>query len=136
MCDLSEWLMHECRRFKHKLPYTYTGEICLAVNPYQWLPIYTDSLRYAYSKLTRHELAPHIYATSSDAYRGMQIKNRNQSVLVSGESGAGSFKLFSTCFCCFDCLLSLCLFLHFLELLLHVICYLTLSCFYLVMFLP
>lgn len=79
------------RRFKHKLPYTYTGEICIAVNPYQWLPIYSDHLRYAYSKLTRHELAPHIYATSTDAYRGMQIKNRNQSVLVSGESGAGKF---------------------------------------------
>ena len=124
MYDLSAWHMCGCRRFKHKLPYTYTGEICLAVNPYQWLPIYTDSLRYAYSKLTRHELAPHIYATSSDAYRGMQIKNRNQSVLVSGESGAGSFKFFKTYFCCLDCLLSLCLFLNFVELLLYLLSHL------------
>ncbi|CAN0429687.1 unnamed protein product, partial [Hapterophycus canaliculatus] len=28
------------RRFMSRLPYTYTGEICIAINPYQWLDIY------------------------------------------------------------------------------------------------
>ena len=52
MCSLS--YLHEAsildnlkRRFRSKLPYTYTGEICVAVNPYQWLHIYTPSLRYS-----------------------------------------------------------------------------------------
>lgn len=47
------------------------------------------SCRSQYSRCTRHELPPHIYATSTDAYRCLTSRNRNQSVLVSGESGAG-----------------------------------------------
>lgn len=27
-------------RFGRRFPYTYTGQICIAVNPYQWLDIY------------------------------------------------------------------------------------------------
>ena len=27
-------------RFEKQLPYTYTGNICIAVNPYQWLDLY------------------------------------------------------------------------------------------------
>ena len=46
-------------------------------------------IRLDYSKHTRHELPPHAYATSTDAYRGLTIRRRNQSILVSGESGAG-----------------------------------------------
>ena len=42
-----------------------------------------------YSKSTRHELPPHVYATSTDAYRGLTTRFTNQSILVTGESGAG-----------------------------------------------
>lgn len=94
MCDLG--FLHEAsilnnlqRRFENKLPYTRSGDICIAVNPYQWLDIYTQSSMQSYSKKLRHELPPHVFATSAEAYRGLRDRNRNQSILVSGESGAG-----------------------------------------------
>jgi myosin-5 len=77
------------RRFMAQIPYTYTGEICVAINPYKWLPLYTTELREAYALHLRHELKPHVYAISSTAYQGLSKYGRNQSILVSGESGAG-----------------------------------------------
>ena len=76
-------------RFRTQLPYTYTGDICIAVNPYTWLNIYTDELKERYKERLRHELIPHVYATSAAAYRGLRDFSYNQSILVSGESGAG-----------------------------------------------
>jgi myosin heavy subunit len=35
------------------------------------------------------ELTPHVYATSAAAFNGVLEENTNQSILVSGESGAG-----------------------------------------------
>ena len=94
MCSLN--FLHEpsildnlSRRFKGLLPYTYTGDICIAVNPYQWLNIYTQKLWDKYVKHFRHELTPHVYSTSAAAYRGVKDYGKNQSILVSGESGAG-----------------------------------------------
>ena len=50
MCTLN--YLHEAsildnlrRRFDNKLPYTYTGDICIAINPYHWLDIYTTELK-------------------------------------------------------------------------------------------
>jgi myosin-5 len=77
------------RRFAHKLPYTYTGDICIAVNPYHWLDIYTEQLQESHKEKMRHESPPHAYSTSSVAYRGLRDYAKNQSILVSGESGAG-----------------------------------------------
>ena len=78
------------RRHKSYAPYTYTGEICIAINPYQWLDIYTTDLMGQHATNLRHEVSPpHVYATSAAAYRGLRDYNRNQSILVSGESGAG-----------------------------------------------
>ena len=46
--------------------------------------------REAYSKTLRHQMPPHVYATSASAYNvGLVKRGRNQSILVSGESGAG-----------------------------------------------
>ena len=95
MCDLG--FLHEAsildnlrRRFTHQLPYTRSGEICIAVNPYQWLErFYTEQAMDSYRDKLRHELPPHAFATSAQAYRGLRESGRNQSILVSGESGAG-----------------------------------------------
>ena len=76
-------------RFFAARPYTYTGDICIAVNPYQWLDIYTEETRKEYFVFGRKELPPHAYATSAAAFNGIQEGGPNQSILVSGESGAG-----------------------------------------------
>lgn len=76
-------------RFLRRIPYTYTGAICIAVNPYSWLDIYTKALQEQYMERDRSELPPHVYATSAGAFQHMRIFGENQSILVSGESGAG-----------------------------------------------
>ncbi|CAN0001143.1 unnamed protein product, partial [Ectocarpus sp. 12 AP-2014] len=78
------------RRFMSLLPYTYTGEICIAINPYQWLDIYGRELGQRFKEASkRSDMAPHVYATSAQAFKGLQAYGVNQSILVSGESGAG-----------------------------------------------
>lgn len=80
-------------------PYTRTGDIVIAVNPYQWFTeLYTQSVRSLYADTlvwdrgqgdVRALLEPHVYEASSLAYRGLAIEGEDQSILVSGESGAG-----------------------------------------------
>ncbi|KAL3669305.1 hypothetical protein V7S43_005682 [Phytophthora oleae] len=76
-------------RFLRQIPYTYTGAICIAVNPYSWLDIYTKELQEEYMERDRSELPPHVYATSAGAFQHMRVFGEDQSILVSGESGAG-----------------------------------------------
>ncbi|RLN76395.1 hypothetical protein BBJ28_00006365, partial [Nothophytophthora sp. Chile5] len=77
------------RRFFRKLPYTYTGKICIAVNPYQWLDLYSPQLMARFSDGHREHKPPHVYAVSMEAFFNMRQRQENQSILVSGESGAG-----------------------------------------------
>ncbi|CAI5713449.1 unnamed protein product [Peronospora effusa] len=77
------------RRFFQRLPYTYTGRICIAVNPYQWLDLYSKSTMEKFSDGKRENKPPHVYAVSMEAFFNMRQKQENQSILVSGESGAG-----------------------------------------------
>jgi myosin-5 len=77
-------------RFAGTLPYTYTGSTCIAVNPYQWIKaVYDPELRKQYMSKPRTELQPHVFAFSAKAFSEMHSYNANQSILVSGESGAG-----------------------------------------------
>ncbi|TMW62157.1 hypothetical protein Poli38472_009650 [Pythium oligandrum] len=77
------------QRFFRQIPYTYTGPICIAVNPYAWLDIYTSELQEQYLVKDRSELPPHVYATSAGGFQHMRMFGEDQSILVSGESGAG-----------------------------------------------
>ncbi|XP_059808758.1 unconventional myosin-Vc-like isoform X3 [Hypanus sabinus] len=72
-----------------KLIYTYCGIILVAINPYKEVPIYGDPIIYAYSGQNMGDMDPHIFAVAEEAYKQMARKNRNQSIIVSGESGAG-----------------------------------------------
>ncbi|CAK4660909.1 hypothetical protein LEN26_019408 [Aphanomyces euteiches] len=77
------------QRFFATLPYTYTGKICIAVNPYQWLSLYSPQTMQRYMDGSRENKPPHVYAVSMESFFHMRTHNINQSILVSGESGAG-----------------------------------------------
>ncbi|XP_060770466.1 unconventional myosin-Va [Neoarius graeffei] len=72
-----------------KLIYTYCGIILVAINPYETLPIYGTDIIHAYSGQNMGDMDPHIFAVAEEAYRKMARDERNQSIIVSGESGAG-----------------------------------------------
>ncbi|XP_058264169.1 unconventional myosin-Va isoform X2 [Hemibagrus wyckioides] len=72
-----------------KLIYTYCGIILVAINPYETLPIYGADIINAYSGQSMGDMDPHIFAVAEEAYKQMARDGRNQSIIVSGESGAG-----------------------------------------------
>ncbi|KAG1359672.1 putative Myosin-8 [Cocos nucifera] len=70
--------------------YTYTGSILIAVNPFRKLPhLYDSHMMEQYKGAAFGELAPHPFAVADAAYRLMRNEGLSQSILVSGESGAG-----------------------------------------------
>jgi len=89
------------------LPYSRVADIVIAVNPYTWLThLYADEIRMHYAQKIvwddndadpRIGLEPHIYEISSLCYKGLAINTMNQSILVSGESGAGKTETVKIC---------------------------------------
>ncbi|XP_062819541.1 unconventional myosin-Vc isoform X2 [Anolis carolinensis] len=77
------------RFVESRLIYTYSGIILVAMNPYKQLPIYGDAIIHAYSGQNMGDMDPHIFAVAEEAYKQMARNNKNQSIIVSGESGAG-----------------------------------------------
>ncbi|KAG6645390.1 hypothetical protein CIPAW_08G119300 [Carya illinoinensis] len=70
--------------------YTYTGGILIAINPFQRLPhIYDAHMMQQYKGAPFGELSPHVFAVADVAYRAMINEGKSNSILVSGESGAG-----------------------------------------------
>lgn len=76
-------------RYYSGLIYTYSGLFCVVVNPYKRLPIYQDKVVELYKGKKRHEVPPHVYAIADTAYRSMLQDREDQSILCTGESGAG-----------------------------------------------
>ena len=76
-------------RYGQEAIYTYSGIVLIAVNPFSRLPLYSPEISQLYSGKRRGELDPHLYATAEDAFREMSDFGRNQTIIVSGESGAG-----------------------------------------------
>ena len=91
--ELSEGMVlyHVRERFHRDSIYTLVGSILVAVNPFQALPIYARATMDAY----RHRVhdptppPPHIFYTAALAYDAISQVRASQSVLISGESGAG-----------------------------------------------
>ncbi|XP_053550628.1 myosin-11 isoform X2 [Bombina bombina] len=83
-------VLHNLReRYFSGLIYTYSGLFCVVVNPYKALPIYSEKIIEMYKGKKRHEMPPHIYAIADNAYRSMLQDREDQSILCTGESGAG-----------------------------------------------
>ena len=88
-------------------PYTRTGDIIIAVNPFQWFhDLYTEKKRKYYSNRLvwetsdndpRDSMEPHVYEVSALAYKGLATNSGDQSILVSGESGAGKTETVKIC---------------------------------------
>ncbi|WVY91383.1 hypothetical protein V8G54_036897 [Vigna mungo] len=69
---------------------TYTGSILIAVNPFTKLPhLYDSHMMEQYKGAPLGELSPHVFAVADASYRAMMNEGKSQSILVSGESGAG-----------------------------------------------
>ncbi|KAK6248897.1 hypothetical protein QUC31_020462 [Theobroma cacao] len=78
------------RRYALNDIYTYTGSILIAVNPFTKLPhLYNVHMMEQYKGAPFGELSPHVFAVADVSYRAMMNEGRSQSILVSGESGAG-----------------------------------------------
>uniref|UniRef100_A0A8C3IK41 Myosin heavy chain 2 n=1 Tax=Chrysemys picta bellii TaxID=8478 RepID=A0A8C3IK41_CHRPI len=76
-------------RYAAWMIYTYSGLFCVTVNPYKWLPVYNPEVVAGYRGKKRQEAPPHIFSISDNAYQFMLTDRDNQSILITGESGAG-----------------------------------------------
>ena len=77
-------------RFQLDEIYTFTGSILIAVNPFRRLPhLYDMHMMEQYRGMELGELSPHVFAIADVSFRAMMKEEKSQSILVSGESGAG-----------------------------------------------
>ncbi|XP_060109368.1 myosin-3 [Heteronotia binoei] len=76
-------------RYSSWMIYTYSGLFCVTINPYKWLPVYNPEVVAGYRGKKRSEAPPHIFSISDNAYQFMLTDRENQSILITGESGAG-----------------------------------------------
>ncbi|XP_044756073.1 myosin heavy chain 95F isoform X3 [Coccinella septempunctata] len=77
------------RYYKNKI-YTYVANILIAVNPYKEIPsLYSKETMKSYQGRSLGERPPHVFAIADKAFRDMKVLKQSQSIIVSGESGAG-----------------------------------------------
>ncbi|KAH8110940.1 myosin I, partial [Phellopilus nigrolimitatus] len=83
-------VVHNLRlRYGSGAIYTYSSLFLVAINPYQSLPLYSDAIVQQYRNKRRDENPPHIFAVAERAWVHMGEERENQSILITGESGAG-----------------------------------------------
>ncbi|CAH2077785.1 unnamed protein product [Thlaspi arvense] len=74
-------------RYSQDLIYSKAGPVLIAVNPFKNVQIYGNDILSAYQNKALD--APHVYAVADAAYDEMMREEKNQSIIISGESGAG-----------------------------------------------
>jgi hypothetical protein len=88
--DLNEMsILHNLRiRYKEDRIYTSVSSILISVNPFKLLPLYTPEILDLYRTGSRDK-PPHVFGVAYNAYASMLADSGDQSVVISGESGAG-----------------------------------------------
>ena len=79
----------EIQRYFSRFNVLYSGLFCVTVNPYKMLPVYGQLMINCYRGKRRTEMPPHLYSIADNAYQDMLMDRHNQSMLITGESGAG-----------------------------------------------
>ncbi|TFJ98184.1 butyrophilin-like protein 2 [Platysternon megacephalum] len=91
--DEARLLQNLSGRFLQQRVYTYIGDILIAMNPFQSLPLYEKPVSEKYQNHDKGILPPHIFAIADRAYQAMlghlATGPQNQCIVISGESGAG-----------------------------------------------
>lgn len=83
-------VLHTIRnRYAQHSIYTYSGIVLIAMNPFQRVTLYGPEIIQAYIGRRKGELEPHLFAIAEDAHTRMKRDNTGQTIIVSGESGAG-----------------------------------------------
>ena len=99
--DLNEGLiLHNIKQrfFAHEI-YSAVGTILIAVNPFQRLPIYGAKVIDSYKNRGNHKMKPHPFLVAAQAFEAIFESDGTapQSILVSGESGAGKTETTKQC---------------------------------------
>lgn len=76
-------------RFESDMIYTYSGMVLVCVNPFKTMDIYSEDCMNEYRGRTLGELEPHLFGVAEEAYQSLRTMSQSQSIVVSGESGAG-----------------------------------------------
>ena len=94
--DLNEMsILHNLRiRYKQDKIYTNISSILISVNPFKLLPLYTPAVLDSYRSGYRGK-PPHVFGIAYNAFNDMLGDHRDQSVVISGESGAGKVCIIS-----------------------------------------
>eukprot|EP01125_Pyxidicula_operculata_P000679 TRINITY_DN1065_c0_g1_i2.p1 TRINITY_DN1065_c0_g1~~TRINITY_DN1065_c0_g1_i2.p1 ORF type:complete len:1017 (+),score=306.82 TRINITY_DN1065_c0_g1_i2:263-3313(+) len=78
------------KRYMDDKIYTYIGPVVISVNPFKSIPVYTPSIMSDYLNSTNtDDLPPHLFAVAQNAYKSLVLRGESQSIVISGESGAG-----------------------------------------------
>ncbi|SBT77282.1 myosin F, putative [Plasmodium ovale] len=73
--------------------YTYIGHILLSVNPYENFKIYDENYMHKVKEENNLFSIPHPFSIANDAYKCLVKEKISQSIIISGESGAGKTEL-------------------------------------------
>jgi len=91
-------ILHNLKdRFAQNEIYTNVGTILISMNPYKLLPLYTPTTMNAYRCRGSKDMAPHIYTIADDSFNSLIDENKGQSIVISGESGAGKTECTKHC---------------------------------------
>eukprot|EP00281_Chroomonas_sp_CCMP1168_P033468 CAMPEP_0206237434 /NCGR_PEP_ID=MMETSP0047_2-20121206/14268_1 /ASSEMBLY_ACC=CAM_ASM_000192 /TAXON_ID=195065 /ORGANISM="Chroomonas mesostigmatica_cf, Strain CCMP1168" /LENGTH=572 /DNA_ID=CAMNT_0053661879 /DNA_START=38 /DNA_END=1752 /DNA_ORIENTATION=- len=78
-----------CVRYKMNKIYTFTGPILVCMNPWQDLGLYEQHILKQYRGKPLHAVPPHVFAIAECAFSNLQAHRKDQTILVSGDSGSG-----------------------------------------------